>query len=134
MIVGIAGAALWGAITLLTNYQIAYMAVGIGVGVGFVIRKFGNGVQQLFGYMGAGIALFSVVLGNFLSIIGFIANSEELGYFDTLLLFDYSYLPVLMTETFSVIDLIFYGLALYTGYKFSFRLMTEQTAVELNTK
>jgi len=110
------------------------MAIGIGLAVGFAMRKFGNGVEQLFGFMGAGIALFSVVLGNFLSIIGFIANSEELGYVETLFLFDYSYLPAVMAETFSIIDVLFYGFALYTGYKFSFRLLTERTALEHNTK
>ena len=124
--VGIAGAILWGIITVATKFQIGYMALAIGAGVGFTIRKFGNGIDQIFGYWGAGISFFSVLLGNFLSIIGFITNSEGLGYFETLLAFDYSYLPQVMKETFSLIDLLFYVIAMFEGYKFSFRKITEK--------
>jgi len=131
LVVGVIGAILWGAITVFTGYQIGYMAIAIGAGVGFVIRMTGRGIDKVFGFVGAGISLLSVLLGNFLSIVGFLANSEGLGYLDALLLFDYSYLPQLMGETFSVIDLLFYGLAIYWGYKFSFRKVTEQTITEL---
>jgi len=131
LIVGILGAVLWGVITVSTGFQIGYMAIAIGAGVGFAIRKFGNGIDNIFGFWGAGISLFSVLLGNFLSIIGFIANAEGLGYFETLTLLDYSYLPELMTETFSIIDLVFYGIAIYEGYRFSFRLITEKSIMEI---
>ena len=131
LIVGIAGAILWGIITVVTGFQIGYMALAIGAGVGFTIRKFGNGIDHFFGYWGAGISLFSVLLGNFLSIIGFIANSEGLGYFETLFVFDYNYLPQVMKETFGLIDLLFYGIAMFEGYKFSFRKITEQKIILL---
>ena len=131
-IVGIAGAILWGIISVVSGFQIGYMALAIGAGVGFSIRKFGNGIDQIFGYCGAGISLVSVLLGNFLSIIGFIANSEGLGYFETLFVFNYSYLPEVMVETFSMIDLVFYGIAMFEGYKFAFRKITEQKIMELS--
>jgi hypothetical protein len=128
---GITGAALWGAITVATGYQIGFMALAVGAGVGIAVRKFGNGVDAIFGFWGAAIALLSVLLGNFLSIIGFIANSEGLGYFETLMLFDYAFLPQLMKETFSIIDIVFYALAIVQGYKYSFRVITEKDLVEL---
>ena len=131
LIVGILGAILWGVITVATGFQIGYMAIAIGAGVGLTIRKFGNGIDSIFGFWGAGISLFSVLLGNFLSIIGFIANAEGLGYMETLFRFDYSYLPAVMGETFSIIDLVFYGIAVFEGYKFSFRLITEKKIMEL---
>jgi hypothetical protein len=130
-IIGILGAILWGLITVATGFQVGYMALAIGAGVGLTIRKFGNGIDSIFGFWGAGIALLSVLVGNFLSIIGFIANSEGLGYIETLLRFDYTYLPSVMGETFSVIDLVFYGIAIFEGYKFSFRLITEKRIMEL---
>jgi len=131
LIAGIIGAILWGVITVATEFQFAIIALVIGAGVGLAIRKIGNGIDSIFGFWGAGIALFSVLLGNFLSIIGFTANSHELGYFETLFLFDYSYLPAILGETFSFVDLIFYGVAIIEGYKFSFRLITEKRIVEL---
>ncbi len=129
--VGILGAVLWGAITLATNYQIGYMAIAIGAGVGFTIRFAGKGVDPIFGISGAIIAVLSCLLGNFFSIIGFLANQENLGYIDTLLMFDYSFLLQLMEETFSPIDLLFYGLAGAQGYKFAFRALTEKDVAVL---
>ncbi len=131
LVIGILCAVLWGVITVVTGFQIGYMAIAIGAGVGLTIRKFGNGIDSIFGFWGAGISFFSVLLGNFLSIIGFIANTERLGYIETLFRFDYSYLPTIMSETFSIIDLVFYGVAVFQGYKFSFRLITEKKIMEL---
>jgi hypothetical protein len=131
LVVGVVGAILWGVITVTTGYQIGYMALAIGAGVGLTIRITGKGIDTVFGIWGAGIALLSVLLGNFLSIIGFLANSEGLGYIETLLLFDYSYLPQVMVETFSILDLLFYGIAIYEGFRFSFRKITEDKVVEL---
>lgn len=131
VIVGILGAILWAMITVATEYQIGYMALAIGAGVGLAIRNVGNGIDPIFGYWGAGIALFSVLLGNCLGIIGFVANIEGLDYMEALVRFDYSYLPELLGETFGVIDLVFYGIAIYEGYKFSFRVITEKDLMEL---
>jgi len=131
VIVGIIGAVLWGTITVLTGFQIGYMAIGIGAGVGLSMKIVGKGLDQNFGISGGIIALISCLLGNFLSIIGFIANSENLGYFETLNLFDYGQLIPIMTETFNPMDILFYGIAAYAGYKFSFRTFTEKDLYEL---
>jgi len=124
--IGIIGALLWGAITLATGYQIGYVALAIGAGVGLSIRYTGKGVDQIFGITGAIIAVLSCLLGNFFSIIGSIANAENLQYIETLLLFDYSLLISIMQETFSAMDILFYGIAGYEGYKFAFRALTEK--------
>jgi hypothetical protein len=131
IIVGIVGALLWGTITVVSGFQIGYMAIAIGAGVGFSMRFAGKGIDQVFGITGGAIALLSCLLGNFFSIIGFIANIEGLGYFETLNLFDYGQLIPIMTETFSVIDLLFYGIAACEGYKFSFRTFTEKDLYKL---
>lgn len=128
---GILAAILWAAITVSTEYQIGFMAIAIGALVGFAIRYAGKGVDPIFGIFGGLIAVFSCVLGNFFSIIGLVASYENLGYVETLLLFDYSqFLPV-MQETFGAIDLLFYGFAAFEGYKFSFRRFTEKGLSEI---
>jgi hypothetical protein len=127
---GILGAVIWGLITVTTGYQIGYMAIAIGAGVGFTMRYFGKGVDQIYGILGAIIAVTSCFIGNFFSIIGFAANSENLNYFNTFLQFDYAYFFPLMSETFSLMDVLFYAFAGYQGYKFSFRNINEE---ELNT-
>lgn len=131
LIVGLLGALLWAIITVVTEFQIGFMAVAIGAGVGLTIRKFGNGIDPVFGICGAATSLFSVLLGNFLGLIGFIANSESLGYAETLYLFNYSFLPELLGDAFSIMDLVFYAIAVYEGYKFSFRIITEKSMMDL---
>jgi hypothetical protein len=130
-IVGILGALLWSVITVSTGVQIGYLAIAIGAVVGLSMRVIGKGINQIFGISGGIIALLSCLLGNFFSIIGFVANAQELGYWETLNLFDYSQVVSIMTEIFNPIDLLFYGIAAYEGYKFSFRTFTEKDIYEL---
>lgn len=131
LVVGVLGAILWGIITVATEYQIGYMAIAVGAGVGLSMRYLGKGIDLVFGITGGIIALVSCLLGNFFSIIGFLANSEGLGYLEALLLFDYTQLIPIMTEIFSPIDLLFYAIAAYQGYKLSFRTFTEEELSEL---
>lgn len=131
LIMGLIGALLWAVITVSTGFKLGYIALAIGAGVGLTIRYMGKGIDQIFGITGALIALLSCLLGNFFSIIGSIANYEGLGYIETLTLFDYGQLIPLMIETFSPLDILFYGIAGYEGYKFSFRTFTERDLYEL---
>ena len=126
IVIGVVGAILWGIITVVTQYQIGYMALAIGAGVGMAMRYTGKGVDQIFGIAGAIISLFSCMLGNILSVIGFVAINEGLGYLETLLIFNYAYVPQIMIDFFDPIDLLFYGLAIYGGYHFAFRVITEE--------
>lgn len=117
----IIGALLWALVTVATGYQIGYMAIGVGFIVGMGVRYFGAGIEQYFGYIGGGFALFGCLLGNLLSQIGFIADSEGYSYMQVISLLDFSIVMELYKETFSIMDLLFYGLAVVEGYKFAFR-------------
>ncbi len=131
LVVGIVGAVLWAAITVVTGYQIGYMAVAIGVGVGFAMRTMGKGMDPVFGITGAAIAVLSCVLGNVLSIIGFVADASGLAYMDALMQFDYAYILSLMEETVNFREVLFYGFAGFAGYKYSFRKFTESDLASL---
>ena len=120
------GAILWAIITVVTKFQIGYMAIAIGFFVGYSVRVLGKGISTIFGVIGASFALLGCVFGNFFSLIGFFANEEGLGYFETLSLIDFSMVPEVMIDTFNPMDVLFYGIAIYEGYKFSFRQITEQ--------
>ena len=131
IVAGLAGATLWGIITVVTKFQIGYMAIAIGAGVGVAIKHFGKGIDKVFGITGAVIALMSCVLGNFFSSIGFIAFEQGLDFFETLFMFTMEEIISLMGYTFSPMDLFFYAIAAYEGYKFSFRSFTEKELHEL---
>ena len=126
LVIGVAGAILWAIITVSTGFQIGYMAIAIGAGVGYGMRYLGKGIDPIFGFAGAASALFGCLLGNFLSIVGFTAEVEGWSIIETLSYVDYSYIPKIMADTFSPMDLVFYGIALYEGYRFSFRVITNE--------
>ena len=124
----VVSAILWAAVTIGTGYQIGYMAIAVGLLVGFSVRYLGKGVDSIFGYSGALLALLGCLLGNALSTIGFVAQAEGLSYFEALSVFNYAAIPELLVATFHPMDLLFYGIAVYEGYKFAFRQVTEQEA------
>lgn len=131
LVVGLLGALLWGVITVVTGYQIGYMAIAIGAGVGIAMRYFGKGIDPIFGFTGAIIAILSCVLGNYFSIVGFMADYASVGYFEVVTAFNFDEVFSLMVESFSPIDILFYGFAAFQGYKFAFRVVTEEDLILL---
>ena len=129
LIGGGVGAVLWAVITYVTEYQIGLMAIGVGllVGllVGFGIRFFGKGIDRIFGIVGGAISLTSVIFGNFLVSLGFLAIALEVSFIDVLFGSNYARALELMMATFSPIDLLFYAIAVYEGYRFSFRKISK---------
>src|SRR5688572_32658702 len=115
----IVGAVLWAVVTVATKYQIGYMAIGVGLLAGFSVRYFGCGIDFHFRVVGAFFALLGCALGNLLSQVGFIAASESLGYYETITLLNYDIIQNIYAESFSPMDVLFYGIATYEGFKFS---------------
>ena len=116
----IVGAAAWSLISISTGYQIGYMAIGVGFLVGFAMRQ-GKGVTPVFGIIGAALALLSCVLGDFFSMVGLIAKEYELSYWEILSGIEFEDVTSLMMENLASMTIVFYGIALYEGYKLSFR-------------
>jgi len=120
------GACLWAIITMATGYQIGFMAIGVGFMVGYTVRFFGKGIDKSFGLSGAILSLLGCLAGNLLAACASLAQYENMGFFDVLSRLDPDIALEIMAATFSPMDLLFYGIAVYEGYKFSFRQMTEQ--------
>ena len=113
------GAALWAGITLLTNFQIGWMAVGVGALVGVAVRKFGKGTTSTFGVVGAVLALGGCLSGNFLTGAVVLARHWDVSLATLFTRVTPDLTVRLMTAMFSPIDLLFYALALWQGYKLS---------------
>jgi hypothetical protein len=112
------GAVIWGAITYFTEYQIGWMAIGVGFLVGFAIRFFGRGKTITFGISGAVLALIGCVLGNLLFYSGIIAREEGVSFLEIfffLLLSPAAAIEV-FTIAFEFMDILFYALAAYAGF------------------
>lgn len=122
----LAGAGVWAVITVLTGYQIGFMAIGIGFLVGLAVQFVGKGINKMFGVMGAALALIGCLLGNYFTVVHFVGEAQGLGFFETLTRISPAAIPELMAITFSPMDLVFYGIAIYEGFRLSFRKITHE--------
>jgi len=120
------GAVVWALITSLTQYQIGFMAIGVGLLVGYAVRRMGQGVDPVFGYFGAGLSLLGCVLGNLLTTCIITSQQEGMALPQVLASLNFAVAFEIIKYTFSPIDLLFYGLALYYGYRLSFRQMAQE--------
>jgi hypothetical protein len=112
-------AAIWAGVTIATEYQIGWMAVGVGFLVGYSVRFLGQGESMIYGVIGAFFAVMGCALGNLFSMLGFMAQAESLAMMDVITTFDYSLSFDVLTATFEPMDALFYGIALYEGFKFA---------------
>ena len=108
------------------------MAVGIGFLVGYTVKILGKGVSPIFGAVGGACALLGCILGNLLSICGFISANESVPLFQVMtgVLMQPKVAAEILINTFNPMDILFYAIAIYEGYKFSFRHISPE---ELNS-
>ncbi len=118
------GAGLWAGITVVTGYQIGFMAIGVGLLVGLAVRVAGKGIDSVFGAFGALLAFLGCAVGNLLAVCGMVARQEGMAFLDVVSQLTPALAQEMMVATFSPMDLLFYGLAIYEGYKLSFRQVT----------
>jgi len=118
LIAMLVSAIIWGAITYFTEYQIGWMAVGVGYLVGIAINYFGRGKSTIYGISGAVLALIGCALGNLMFYAGIIAREENTSFISVFffLLLNPAATIELFTLAFEVMDILFYAFAAYAGY------------------
>lgn len=120
-VASLAGAAAWAAVTVATGWQIGFMAIGVGLLVGYAVRLAGKGVTAPFGVAGAALALLGCALGNLLAVTAMVAQHQGVAFLDALSQLTPQLARELMVASFQPMDLLFYGTGLYEGYRLSFR-------------
>ena len=111
-------AIVWGAITYFTEYQIGWMAIGVGFLVGIAVKFFGRGKSVIFGISSAVLALVGCILGNLIFYSGVIAREESASFLQVffLLLLSPAAAIDVFTIAFGFMDILFYSLAAYAGF------------------
>jgi hypothetical protein len=127
----LAGAAAWAAVSFFTGFQIGYLAVGIGFVVGYAIRTVGGGFTRPFGIAGAVLSLLGCVLGNLAVVVAEVAKQSGIPFATVAARLGPGDAVELMRESFQAMDLLFYGIAVYFGYKYSLRRITKEEAAAL---
>jgi hypothetical protein len=126
LVAALVGSVVWAAITYITNYQIGILAIGIGFLVGITVRHVGKGIDQVFGVVGGVLSLLGCAVGNLLTVCVIIAEQNSMSIAGVLGHLTPEAAWELMVETFNVLDVIFYALAAYYGYRTSIRSLTEE--------
>jgi hypothetical protein len=115
------GAALWALVTVLTQMELGLMAIVVGFVVGLGIQKVRKRPNRNFGILGAVLALIGCLLGNALSFVAFAAQQSGGSFADVLMTVSPAGLLSVMARNFEAMDLLFYGIAVYEGFKFGSR-------------
>jgi len=131
LLAALLGAGIWAGFTVVTEYQIGIIAIGVGFLVAFSIRLAGKGLTIKFQVLGALFSLLGCAAGNFFTVCYYIAQNEGIGFFEILTLINPSAIPNLMASTFSAMDIVFYGIAVYEGYRLSLRQLSESELVDI---
>lgn len=127
-VAAVIGAGIWALITVTTKYQIGWMAIGVGFLVGFGVRFLGKGVSKSFGIVGAIFALIGCLLGNLMSACGFISAEYSVSFMRVLSdSLQHPNIAIgILKAAFHPMDILFYVIAVYEGYKVSFRRITPE--------
>ena len=118
-VAALVGAGIWAGITAATNYQIGFMAVGVGFLVGLAVRKAGRGIEPRFGVVGAVFSLLGCLAGNVLTVYIVVAKNGGVPFLEALSIPIGTVLSAVKDNT-TPIDFLFYAIAVYEGYRFSF--------------
>ena len=123
LIGAVIGAALWAVFTVVTGIKIGFMAIGVGWLVGKLAWSLGRGLSPVYGVLGAILALIGCAAGNLVSACYFLSQAPdvELSFWQIIGTMNVKLFADLMKLTFQPMDVLFYGFALYEGYRFSFR-------------
>ena len=114
----VVGTAIWVGVTVTTNFQIGYMAVGVGLFVGLAMRL-GRGYSQSFSVIGAVLALLGCALGNLLTGCVFLSRELHTTFGKVVSRLDVQMVGDIMGAMFSPMDILFYVLAAMAGWKYA---------------
>lgn len=119
------GAVLWAVLTQLTGYKFGIIAIFLGFLVGKAVLKIGKGVDIQYRILGAVLALLSCLAGDGLAVCLALAKYQGVGVWDAFAQAKSLGLVGFYQTVLDGQDLIFYAIAVYEGYRFSARKLTQ---------
>jgi hypothetical protein len=118
----------WAAITAATNFQIGFMAIGVGIVVAYAVRRFGHGHDGTFAIASGVLSLLGCLAGNFLAVVFSVAAHDHVPYL-TVFVGLVPHIVDVFQQTFNFMDLIFYAIGIYYGYRYATVPLRARTAV-----
>ncbi len=126
VVASIAGAIAWGAISMATGYMIGWVAIGLGVLVGYGMQMFGKGLTAKYSAVAAVLAVVGCLGGNLAAAVMFEVKNYGASVgevFSTLTMRD---IIAFYTETLEIMDLVFWLLAVGAAWQFAPRQLADE--------
>jgi hypothetical protein len=112
------GALLWMGVQVALNLQIGFVAIVIGIMVGYAIRVAGNGHTVIYGILGALLTFAGCLGGEILANLYAISTPQQ-GVLDLLKTTDFAALAETIFSRMNPISYVIYGIGIFEGYKLS---------------
>jgi hypothetical protein len=122
----IAGVGLWTGTMLLLSYKLDWMALGVGLMIGFSVRLLGKGVEWKFGIIGAILAFFGSISGNLLTACIIFSHGKSISLFSVILQLTPKTELYFLKAVIGPFDVIFCIGAILIGYYFAFKPLKGQ--------
>ena len=94
------------------------MSVGVGFAVAFAVRFCGGGHDKNLAILSAVLSLAGCLLGNYLAATTLAAQHAHVSPLASAI----DFLPIfprVIGDTFNAMDILFYGMGIYFGYKYA---------------
>jgi hypothetical protein len=111
------GAGLWALVTIATHRLSGLVALAVGLLVGWAVRRAGRGSTAAFSALGAAVALAGCLAGNLLALSVFVTQKTPMTLLQ--LAARPGLLARLLKASFNPLELLFYAIAMYEGWRFS---------------
>lgn len=114
-------AGLWATVTVMSGYKLGIAAIAVGMVVGLAVRRTGRGVTPTFAMVGGVLALLACGAGNLLAAAALVAQHGGVPLTTVLGRLDLSTSRRLLVAFSDRMDVLFYGIAVYEGYRLALR-------------
>ncbi len=121
----ILGAISWAVVAAVAHLNVGIIAIAVGFLTGFGVRYLGKGIDKQFGIVGAILAALGVALGNVLAVCVYLSQQDGLPFMDVIAKLNPTIVIEMLKIDFGPMDLFFYGIAIWAGYKYSIRQISE---------
>ena len=133
IVAAVLGAGIYAVVTVATGYAIGFLAIGIGVIVGFTMQYLGRGIETKFVVVASLLAVIGCILGNIFAAILFEARTYGQSPFEIAASIDIRLLFDFLIVDFQFTDLLFWALAIYAASHFAKRPLTREEGLAIYT-
>lgn len=114
------GACIWLALTAASGMHMVWMAVIIGLMVGYTMRFSGRGNQAVFGVAAGLVAMLGCLLGNLMAATWLFVRLSDSGFVASLSLLELPQLAMVAAASYHNTDVLFYAISFYLAFTTAF--------------